>query len=94
MCVEKECQVVLRLAGISDIWSRARGKTRVKYNLVQACIEALRQTVEMKTFSKDNDKLGIVEGSNIQSQKEEQSFESSSTPERSVELEQSAEVSI
>ncbi len=64
LCVEKECQTVLRLAGISDIWSRSRGKTRVKYNLVQACIEALKQTVEMKTFSKDGERLGIVEGSN------------------------------
>jgi small subunit ribosomal protein S5 len=37
-------KVVLRLAGIHDIWSRTRGNTRTTLNFAHAVYEALRQT--------------------------------------------------
>ncbi len=37
-------KVVLRLAGIQDIWSRTRGNTRTTLNFAHAVYEALRQS--------------------------------------------------
>lgn len=41
--VEGECQKILKLAGIKDVWSKARGQTRTKINLIAACYEALKK---------------------------------------------------
>ncbi|HZX45325.1 MAG TPA: 30S ribosomal protein S5 [Candidatus Nanoarchaeia archaeon] len=60
--VEGECQKVLKLAGIKDIWSQTRGQTRTKINLIAACNEALKNLVKMKAADKYFDELGIVEG--------------------------------
>ena len=61
--VEKECQKVLKLAGIKDVWSRTEGQTRSKVNLLFACFKALRQLVLLKMNNNTAEKLGIVEGS-------------------------------
>ncbi|MCC6049449.1 MAG: 30S ribosomal protein S5 [Thermofilum sp.] len=37
-------KVVLRLAGIQDVWTRTRGETRTHHNMAKAVYEALKQT--------------------------------------------------
>ena len=61
--VEKECQKILKLAGIKDVWSRTEGQTRSKLNVLFACFEALQQLIQVKMSQKDIDKLKVVEGS-------------------------------
>jgi small subunit ribosomal protein S5 len=39
-----ELKKVLRLAGIKDVYSKTDGKVRTTFNLVKACIEALKET--------------------------------------------------
>ncbi|MGB9748246.1 MAG: 30S ribosomal protein S5 [Candidatus Woesearchaeota archaeon] len=34
---------ILKLAGISDVWSRSDGQTRTTINLIKACIDALKK---------------------------------------------------
>ncbi len=60
--IEKECAKILRLAGIKDVWSEARGKTTTKVNLVQACFDALKKLSSIKTQERFVPELGIVEG--------------------------------
>ncbi len=60
--IENECQKILKLAGIKDIWSKTKGQTKTKINLISACFDALKNLVKMKTAQKYFDELGIVEG--------------------------------
>jgi small subunit ribosomal protein S5 len=62
LCVEPECQRILKLAGIKDIWSKTQGQTKSKINLIKACIEALKQLSTMKINPNYKETLGIVEG--------------------------------
>ena len=62
LCTEPECQKVLRLAGITDVWSKSIGQTKTKINLIKACIDALHKLNSMKISQKDREGLGIVEG--------------------------------
>ncbi len=60
--VEKECQKILRLAGIKDVWSSTIGKTGTKINLIYACRRALRNLSETKISRETAATLGVVEG--------------------------------
>lgn len=60
--IEKECQKILKLAGIRDIWSRTEGQTSSKLNVLFACFEALQKLVKVKIQEKTAEKLKIVEG--------------------------------
>ena len=60
---EKECQKVLKLAGIEDAWAKGRGQTRVKSNLIKACVDAFKKLNEMRVSQSQITNLGIVEGS-------------------------------
>ncbi len=60
LCVEKECQKLLKLAGIKDVWSQTFGSTKTKSNLVTACFEALKQLMEIKLPAKTE--LKIIDG--------------------------------
>jgi small subunit ribosomal protein S5 len=62
LCAEKECRKILALAGYKDVWSDARGQTRVKINLVKALMKAFKELVETKVPEKYKEQLGIVEG--------------------------------
>ncbi len=42
LVVDGECKKVLKLAGIKDIYSKSFGQTRTKFNMIKACIEALK----------------------------------------------------
>lgn len=48
LCVEGECQKILKLAGVKDVWSKTLGHTKTKMNLVNACFNALKKLMEMK----------------------------------------------
>lgn len=48
LCIEEECQKILKLAGIKDVWSKTLGQTKTKVNLVNACFNALKKLMEMK----------------------------------------------
>lgn len=62
LCVETECQKLLRLAGIKDVWSKIEGKTSTKFNLIKACFEAIKQTATMRVLAQHNEKLSLIEG--------------------------------
>ena len=62
LCVEKECQKIFAIAGIKDVYAKARGQTRTKLNLVYACFAALKQLTAMKVQQTHVEKLGIVGG--------------------------------
>ncbi len=62
LIVEKECQKILKLAGIKDVWSKSRGQTRVKVNLVKACMASLQNLIGTKIQTKHISKIGITEG--------------------------------
>jgi small subunit ribosomal protein S5 len=62
LCVEPECQKILKLAGIKDVWSKTYGQTKTKINLVKACFNALKQLIETKMQHKYIENLGVVEG--------------------------------
>ncbi|HDD70557.1 MAG TPA: 30S ribosomal protein S5 [Candidatus Woesearchaeota archaeon] len=62
LCVEQECQKVLRLAGIRDVWSKTFGQTRVKTNLIAALVDALKKLSESKFNSATAKRVGLVEG--------------------------------
>lgn len=62
LVIEAECQKILKLAGIHDVWSKTSGHTKTKMNLVKACVKALKKTMEMKIEEKDYATLSIVDG--------------------------------
>ncbi|MBI2657865.1 30S ribosomal protein S5 [Candidatus Woesearchaeota archaeon] len=63
LIVEKECQKILKLAGIKDIWSRTEGQTRSKLNLLYACFDALQKLMQFKMNNKSAGMLSVAEGS-------------------------------
>ena len=65
LCVEKECQKILEMAGVQDVWSKTVGQTRKKTNLIVACIDALRKLSETKIRPDDAVALGMVEGRQV-----------------------------
>lgn len=42
-------KVVLRLAGVKDVWTRSRGETRTAHNMAKAVYNALKETYRFKT---------------------------------------------
>ncbi|PLW79573.1 30S ribosomal protein S5 [Candidatus Woesearchaeota archaeon] len=60
--VEKECAKVLEFAGITDCWSKTRGSTKTKINLIKALEQALRSTSLTKVKHDLGEKLSIKEG--------------------------------
>ncbi len=62
LCVEKECQKILKLAGINDVWSKTSGQTRVKTNLIKALIKALKKLSQIKFSHAIAGKVGLVDG--------------------------------
>ena len=65
LVIEKECQKILKLAGIKDVWSKAEGQTRSKLNVLYACFRALEKLMQFKMNQRNAESLHIVEGSEI-----------------------------
>ncbi|MBI2541103.1 30S ribosomal protein S5 [Candidatus Woesearchaeota archaeon] len=63
LIIEKECQKILKLAGIKDVWSKAEGQTRSKLNVLYACFSALEKLMQFKISQANTESLHIVEGS-------------------------------
>jgi len=63
LCVEKECQKVLKLAGVKNIWAKSLGHRSTKMNMILACFDALHKLSTTKTSPIDYETLAIVEGS-------------------------------
>lgn len=70
LCVEGECQKILLSAGIKDVWSKTKGQTKTKTNLISACFGALKNLVKMKIAKRYFDELGIVEGKIVEKELE------------------------
>lgn len=51
LVVASELKKILKLAGIKDVYSRTSGGTRTTFNLVQACVDALKKTNKLRTSS-------------------------------------------
>lgn len=62
LVAEAEIAKILIKAGIVDAWSKARGKTSSRSNLIRACVDALRKTTSTHTLISHKEKLGLVEG--------------------------------
>lgn len=62
LVAEKECQKIIEMAGIKDVYSLTIGQTQTKINLVSACMMALKQLMRTKVDPKYFEQLGIVEG--------------------------------
>ena len=62
LACSNELKKILRLAGIKDVWSKARGQTSTRMNLVFACFDALKQLSITKTREKFDKFAGICEG--------------------------------
>ncbi|MBU4493609.1 MAG: 30S ribosomal protein S5, partial [Nanoarchaeota archaeon] len=62
LCIEKECQKILDMAGIKDVWSKTKGQTKVKTNLIGACFDALKQLSSTRVQQRYYKSLGIAEG--------------------------------
>lgn len=63
--IEKECQKILSLAGIKDIWAKSSGQARNKINLIKACEIALKKLSTTKVQDKYVECLGILEGNKV-----------------------------
>ncbi len=62
LCIENECSKILRLAGIKDVWSKTKGQTKVKQNLIMACFIALKKLMEIKVNKDLINSIGMIEG--------------------------------
>lgn len=62
LCVEKECQKILALAGIKDVWCKTRGHSATKTNLIKACVDALGKLSKIRVQEKLEKELSITEG--------------------------------
>ncbi|MBI2129399.1 30S ribosomal protein S5 [Candidatus Woesearchaeota archaeon] len=62
LVLEPECQKILRIAGIKDVWSDSLGQTVTKINLVNACFDALKQTMKVKASTRNIEETGSAEG--------------------------------
>jgi small subunit ribosomal protein S5 len=65
LCVEKECAKILRLAGIKDVWSKTKGQSKTKINLITACMKALQSLVSTKVSQEFITLSGMVEGQGV-----------------------------
>lgn len=59
---EKECQKVLHLAGIKDVWMKSYGNTGTKVNLIKACMNALEELIITKIQPRHRESFGILDG--------------------------------
>lgn len=81
--VEKECAKILELAGITDVWSKTRGMTKTKINLIRALEKALRKTTSTKVKSDILDKFDVKEDENHKKETvEENSISMDASPEK------------
>jgi small subunit ribosomal protein S5 len=64
LCAEKKAQAIFKLAGIKDIYMKARGSTKTKLNMVFATFDALKKLGQVKVQQSQIESIGIVGGRN------------------------------
>ena len=62
LCVSNEIKKIMRMAGISDIWCKSRGNTKMRTNFVMAVFSALRKLNVYKIKSEFQEKVGMKVG--------------------------------
>jgi small subunit ribosomal protein S5 len=62
LCVSNEVKKVLKLAGIKDVWCKARGKTQTRTNLIKAVFSALGKMNRYRTLPVYIEKTGMITG--------------------------------
>lgn len=62
LCIEKECQKILQLSGIQDVWSKTRGQAKNKINLITACERALKKLISTKVRADEMEGISYQEG--------------------------------
>jgi small subunit ribosomal protein S5 len=62
LCVSNEIKKIMRMAGISDIWCKSRGNTKMRTNFVMAVFSALNKLNVYKIKSEFQEKVGMKVG--------------------------------
>ena len=62
LAVSDEVKKIFRLAGISDIWSKSKGNTQMRTNLIRATFEALKKLNAYKIKPEYESKSGMTIG--------------------------------
>jgi small subunit ribosomal protein S5 len=62
LACSNELKKILALAGIKDVWSKSKGQTHTRMNLVFACMDALEKLTKTKMRSAFEKKAGVKEG--------------------------------
>jgi small subunit ribosomal protein S5 len=62
LCAHSEAQRMLALAGVKDVYSKKKGQTVTRVNVILACFAALKKLGAMKIKPEDIQNLGIVSG--------------------------------
>ena len=62
LVIEKECGKILKLAGIENVYSKQRGKTGSKVNLITACVDALKNLNTFKPRPSNIKNVAMIEG--------------------------------
>lgn len=62
LAVSDEVKKVMRLAGISDIWSKSKGNTQMRINLIKATFDAFKKLNAYKIKPELEKKSGMVIG--------------------------------
>ncbi|MBD3310286.1 30S ribosomal protein S5 [Candidatus Woesearchaeota archaeon] len=83
LVVEPECQKILAMVGIKDIWSKTGGQTGTKTNLIFACFDALKKLVSTKVKPDLIENLGIIEGKAQGEEAEEEKVQPKENQEKS-----------
>ncbi|HII15304.1 MAG TPA: 30S ribosomal protein S5 [Nanoarchaeota archaeon] len=62
LCMAGEARKMLALAGVKDVYSRTKGQTVTRVNLLIACFKALKELSKVKVMPEYVAKAGIVSG--------------------------------
>lgn len=62
LCVSNEIKKIMRMAGISDIWCKSRGNTKMRTNFVMAVFSALNKLNVYKVKTEFEEKVGMKVG--------------------------------
>lgn len=62
LCVSDEIKKVMTMAGIKDVWSKTRGQTQSRINLIKAVFDAMKRLDRFKLKDSQEKTLGLAEG--------------------------------
>lgn len=62
LCVSDELKKAMRMAGIKDVWSKTRGQTQSRINLVKAVFDAMKRLDRFKLQDSQIKTVGLAEG--------------------------------